>query len=142
MQRLRHLRIKHSLTTYRHSKAFKGYETFSEKVGVFRRNLYKFGDIFGESSETFGDSSSHLSSNKNGFCATQDELGALRPATIAEHRNPKPNTLGCAGRYLLHIRTCDEGASSIPAIFSRQSIRRVPSWQLRKLRELDEVLRP
>ena len=29
--------------------------------------------------------------------------GALRPATIGETRNPKPNTLGCAGRYLLHI---------------------------------------
>ena len=36
---------------------FKDYEVFSEKVGIFRRNLYKFGDIFGDSSETFGDGS-------------------------------------------------------------------------------------
>ena len=36
---------------------FKDYEAFSEKVGIFRRNLYKFGDIFGDSSETFGDGS-------------------------------------------------------------------------------------
>ena len=33
--------------------------------------------------------------------ATQDKVGALRPATIVENRNPKPNLLGCAGRYLL-----------------------------------------
>ena len=34
---------------------FKGYEAFSEKVGDFRRNLYKFGVIFGELSERVGD---------------------------------------------------------------------------------------
>ncbi len=34
---------------------FKDYEAFSENVGDFRRNLYKFVDIFGDSSETFGD---------------------------------------------------------------------------------------
>ena len=37
------------------------YEAFSEKVGVFRRNLYKFVDIFGELSETFGDGSDQSS---------------------------------------------------------------------------------
>lgn len=31
---------------------------------------------------------------QNGFCATQDRVGALRPATIAKHRNPMPNTQG------------------------------------------------
>ena len=40
---------------YRHSKAFKDYEAFSEKVGVFRRNLYKFVEIFGDALETVGD---------------------------------------------------------------------------------------
>ncbi len=40
-----------------HVLTFKDYEAFSEKVGIFRRNLYKFGDIFGDSSETFGDGS-------------------------------------------------------------------------------------
>ena len=44
-------------TSYRmHSvnpvSTFSVYEAFFEKVGDFRRNLYKFGDIFGDSLET------------------------------------------------------------------------------------------
>ena len=47
------------------ASAFKDYKSFSEKVGVFRRNLYKFGDIFGDSSETFGDRSGHPHPSNN-----------------------------------------------------------------------------
>ena len=93
--------------------------------GVF---LYKFDGVlrvFRRDEETI---QTAPSSNQNSFCATQDELRALRPVTITEHRNPKPNTLGVQVGIFFSLIGAIDGvqrysiSSALPNILMRKCL--------------------
>ena len=85
---------------------FNDYKAFSEIVGVFRRNLYSFGDIFGDSSEMFGGSSVHPSFQQKSFSATQD---GGNPTTCNDFvaSESKAEYTGVPNRYLLLPNLCN-----------------------------------